>query len=83
MNQLLKQISMQCRTAYRDSTGEYIISFDQEKFAELVVRECAQVALEGGDPVIAQDIFAKFGLAEQQNNWDHYSGLPSPNAYRD
>ena len=40
MNDLLQKLADQCRTEYHDGCEQ----FDEEKFAELIVRECiAQV----------------------------------------
>ena len=40
MNERIKYLAEQCRAEYRDGHGGYIEQFDEEKFAELIVREC-------------------------------------------
>jgi len=43
MNEILKKLADDCRTLYRDGSGEYVEQFDEEKFAELIVEECLYV----------------------------------------
>ena len=43
MNKRIKELAEQCRTEYRNGHGGYIEQFDEEKFAELIVRECANI----------------------------------------
>jgi hypothetical protein len=43
MNERIRQLAEQA-TSYNNSDGWL---FDKQKFAELIVRECAQVAFEG------------------------------------
>jgi len=40
MNQRIEKLAEQCRSLYRDGNGGYIEQFDEQKFAELIVREC-------------------------------------------
>jgi len=48
MNKLLQKLADQCRTEHRDGHGGYTEQFDEEKFAELIVRECvSQIAMIG------------------------------------
>lgn len=42
MNKRIEELAEQCTRSYRDGNGEYIDQVDTEKFAELIVRECAQ-----------------------------------------
>ena len=43
MNERIQKLAEQCRTEYRNGHGGYIEQFDEEKFAELIVRECANI----------------------------------------
>ena len=43
MNERIKELANQCRIEYRDGHGGFIEQFDEERFAELNVRECAQI----------------------------------------
>jgi hypothetical protein len=43
MNDLLQKLADQCRTEYHDGHGGFIEQFDEEKFAELIVKECVTV----------------------------------------
>ena len=42
MNKLLQKLANQCRTEYHDRHGDYIEQFDEEKFAEMLIRECLE-----------------------------------------
>jgi hypothetical protein len=45
MNQRIKELLEQATTSIKDEYGHWIGSeLDEEKFAELIVRECAKVA---------------------------------------
>ena len=44
MNDILTKLADECRTLYRDGHGQYIEQFDEEKFAEFIVRECMSIA---------------------------------------
>ena len=48
MNERIRELAEQCTYRYEssDGSGEYEI-FDKEKFAKLIVRECAKAADEG------------------------------------
>jgi hypothetical protein len=43
MNERIRELADQCRTEYRDGHGGFIEQFDEEKFAELIVKECVTV----------------------------------------
>jgi hypothetical protein len=47
MNERINELLKQSRTEY---WTQYTPSYDYEKFAELIVRECAQVCLAQRDP---------------------------------
>lgn len=40
MNNLLQKLADQCRTEYHDGHGGFTEQFDEQKFAELLIREC-------------------------------------------
>ena len=40
MNNRIKELADQCRIEYRDGHGGFIEQFDEERFAELIVKEC-------------------------------------------
>ena len=40
MNETISKLAEQCRSLYRDGNGQYVEQFDEEKFAELIVKEC-------------------------------------------
>ena len=44
MNERIKQFYEQCNRVVDDPFGGAHISFDHQKFAELIVKECAEVA---------------------------------------
>ena len=43
MNERIQKLAEQCRTEYRNGFGGYIEQIDEEKFAELIVKECANI----------------------------------------
>ena len=43
MNTRIRELADQCRTEYHDGHGGFIEQFDEEKFAELIVKECVTV----------------------------------------
>jgi UDP-N-acetylmuramyl tripeptide synthase len=62
MNQRIKELAEQAETK---EIGYYF--FDKEKFAELIVKECAEVSINNGcgDFVdIEQKLFEHFGVEE-------------------
>jgi hypothetical protein len=75
MSNRINQLIEECTSVYDDiiydgrdtrwKTTEY---FDKQKFAELIVRECANVANSGIDPaeshLIGNDILEHFGVEE-------------------
>ena len=68
MNERIDKLIEQCTVQeFSDCTGGFEI-FDKEKFAELIVRECANVANSGIDPaeshLIGNDILEHFGVEE-------------------
>lgn len=64
MNERIKQLEKQC---WRSTQSDPYALFDVKKFAELIVRECAGVAIDNGcgDFVdIKQKLFEHFGVDE-------------------
>jgi hypothetical protein len=46
MNERIRELAEQCRIEKYNQYGDLIeFGFDEEKFAELIVRECARVAI--------------------------------------
>ena len=70
MNKRIRQLSDQAELTIRDSRGNTYMSHPEfnKKFAELIVRECANVANSGIDPaeshLIGNDILEHFGVEE-------------------
>ena len=72
MNERIRELAEQARKHFpeTETTGEYWV-FDEEKFAELIVRECAGIAYEYDAPkmsgpgmIIAGMIETHFGVEE-------------------
>ena len=65
MNERIKELVEQATECYSNGQER---TFDKEKFAELIVRECANVANSGIDPaeshLIGDDILEHFGVEE-------------------
>jgi hypothetical protein len=60
MNKRIRELAEQCETK---EVGYYF--FDREKFAELIVRECAIICKESGDVpavLVSEDILLHFGI---------------------
>ena len=55
MNERIQELAEQCRTLYRDGNGQYVEQFDEEKFAELIVEQCAGI-------IESQDVDPSFKL---------------------
>jgi len=71
MNERIKELAEQCYTTYRNGHGGYTEQFDEEKFAELIVRECAEACMKEIDigwavapksPWMAKQILEHFGI---------------------
>ncbi len=63
MNERIRLLSEQCTYGYEssDGSGEYE-TFDKEKFAELIVNECAAQCEVAGDVVLAEQMRHWFGV---------------------
>jgi hypothetical protein len=67
MNERIREIAGQCTTYEYHSNGfPHEVSFDKEKFAELIVRDCMDIAANIGEhgPVAAQEMREHFGIEE-------------------
>ena len=66
MNERIKVFAEQCVIVKYDSTGiSYEAGFDKEKFAELIVKECARVASDyDGAHYVGTAIEEHFGVEE-------------------
>ena len=65
MNERIKELALQATTYIKptENSGEGWI-FDKEKFAELIVRECANVASSITPPIVSDLILEHFGVEE-------------------
>ena len=61
MNERIKELAEQCGFRPQPSIYDRNQSFDIEKFAELIVRECAEICLEANDH---KNILRHFGVEE-------------------
>ena len=50
MNELIKDLAEQCRerTATNEWPDDYFVHFDEQKFAELIIRECSRTLYDNG-----------------------------------
>jgi len=69
MNEIIKELIDRCTTHYNGGLGTEIEVFDKEKFAQLIVRECAQILDEDSYMIpelggYAHDIRKHFGVSE-------------------
>jgi hypothetical protein len=73
MNKRIKELMMQCWNTYYDQEVNgtrfpIVQKFDAEKFAELIVRECAGVIAEHFDPsepwITPKTLLYHFGVKE-------------------
>jgi hypothetical protein len=69
MNERLKELIEQCTDRHFNEDGGFE-TFDKEKFAELIVRECAEIADEGygsdhfGNGIAGYQLLKHFGVEE-------------------
>ena len=64
MNERIQQLEKQSYTEAMHELGGTYMAFDKEKFAELIVRECADVASGLAMPTVALRIKEHFGVEE-------------------
>jgi hypothetical protein len=70
MNERIKELAEQCGFRPQPSIYDRNQSFDIEKFAELIVRECdryAKSAWEHG-PLLGRDLLIHFGIEKIEDN---------------
>jgi hypothetical protein len=71
MNERIKELSLQASDSIPDDvSAEHAMYLFQEKFAELIVRECdryAKSAWEHG-PLLGRDLLIHFGIVEAEDN---------------
>lgn len=70
MNERVKELAEQCGFRPQPSIYDRNQSFDIEKFAELIVRECdryAKSAWEHG-PLLGRDLLIHFGIEKIEDN---------------
>ena len=61
MNQRIKELAEQCYEYDDERLGLHL---NKEKFAELIVKECANVAVEAESTGVARVIMIHFGVEE-------------------
>ena len=67
MNERIQELAEQCTTIYNSTTFPVDKDFDYEKFAELIVKECAEVVNyynTRNERVTPRDIKKHFGITE-------------------
>lgn len=67
MNERFTSLASECVTTYIDTNGRVYDEFDKEKFAELIVNECAKVMEECGEDIpniwkAVYDVKGHFGV---------------------
>jgi hypothetical protein len=64
MNERIEKLAEQCRIETYGVNGELLVfGFDEEKFAELIVRECIDTAFHKGHPDL-EFLLKHFGVEE-------------------
>ena len=65
MNERIKELAEQASLElFNDTAHHRLLKGFAEKFAELIVRECAKIAADGGDTVTSFCISDYFGVEE-------------------
>ena len=68
MNERIRQLAEQATTYIDPSANDGVCwNFDKEKFAELIVKECAEICLEANDH---KNILRHFGVEESRTQPD-------------
>ena len=63
MNERIIELRKQCLTEVKDQHGNWInYHFDENKFAELIVRECCQKLENDGMVEVAMEMKQHFGV---------------------
>jgi len=65
MNERIRELAEQCRFEIQGINCEVLgQGFDEERFAELIVRECAEVVYSRSGHATPQDLYEHFGVEE-------------------
>jgi hypothetical protein len=73
MNERIKLLIEQATTIeYGVDNGFDRVTFDKEKFAELIVRECAQVSREYADKGICSNHYDEVGIECLPSDMEYY-----------
>jgi len=65
MNQRIRQLAEQCRFEIQGINCEVLgQGFDEERFAHMIVRECAEVVYSRSGHATPQDLYEHFGVEE-------------------
>ena len=65
MNERIRELAEQAGSTHKQSLGVYqFYGHELEKFAELIVRECASVVFKKTGPKSALDVLEHFGVEE-------------------
>jgi len=64
MNERIKELIKQATTIEEHKWGVSYDNFDKEKFAELIVRECAKRSEELGQTELGKGLMKHFGVEE-------------------
>jgi hypothetical protein len=66
MNERIRELAHKSFDRYDSADGVPVAEFNHEKFAELLIRECADVVryyyIRGGEPITPQHITRHFGV---------------------
>jgi hypothetical protein len=67
MNERIKELAEQCYEDFQTLTSSKYLVFNKEKFAELIVQECAKIA-DQAEPYKATDLILKhFGVEKSRS----------------
>ena len=64
MNERINQLIKQSYVTVQSPSGEGYTHFSQEKFAELIVKECARLADNSPQYIDGREILEHFGVEE-------------------
>ena len=62
MNERIQSLAEQATLLYQTMDGEWEEDFDKAKFAELIVKECAEVVYSRSGHARPQDLLKHFGV---------------------
>lgn len=64
MNERIRELAERCTTSFVNMHCEWEDDFDQEKFAELIVRECAKFCEDKNSKLLGTMMKEHFGVIE-------------------